>query len=121
MPVALVVSKFISMMCRPGPLQLIDDLDEIAHGPSYSVQLGDHQHIAIAKVADGCLELLALGQLVAAQRARQHIYSRGAGAQISFISRPGHREPRVHSPTRVGQGLLLVTQSQSLYSLNKRV
>jgi hypothetical protein len=103
-PVALVVSKFISMMCRPGPLQLIDDLDEIAHGPSYSVQLGDHQHIAIAKVADGCLELLALGQLVAAQRAPPaYMIPRGGRPNLLHIAtRPSGAQSPQSNPCRSG-------------------
>ena len=54
-----MVSKFISTMKVSSLcLQLIDDLDEMAHGPSEPLQLGGHQHTAIAKVVDGCLELL---------------------------------------------------------------
>ena len=69
-----MVSKFISTMKASSLcLQLIDDLDEMAHGPSEPLQLGGHQHTAIAKVVDGCLELLVPGHTVHVPQIAEHL------------------------------------------------
>ena len=69
-----MVSKFISTMKASSlRLQLIDDLDEMAHGPSEPLQLGGHQHTAIAKVVDGCLESARAGHTVHVPQIAEHL------------------------------------------------